>query len=190
MKGQAYFDIENNLLFFASEGYLGFGGLDMFSSHYNADNETYGQVENLLKPVNSSYDDYGLHISPNGQFGAIASNRDSSLSMRNPHCCDDIFMLNTTERSLTVIGQTYTMNNEGRVLLDSVEITLYRAEQDTLPLDGALSPTGDFNYNIDFKNQYMVIAEKPGYSDDSVSFSLNQPRKAQFSDTLYVELEL
>ena len=186
----AYFDIENNLLFFASEGYLGFGGLDMFSSHYNADNETYGQVENLLKPVNSSYDDYGLHISPNGQFGAIASNRDSSLSMRNPHCCDDIFMLNTTERSLTVIGQTYTMNNEGRVLLDSVEITLYRAEQDTLPLDGALSTRGDFNYNIEFRNQYMVIAEKPGYSDDSVSFSLDQPRKAQFSDTLYVELEL
>lgn len=186
----AYFNIENNLLFFASEGYLGFGGLDMFSSHYNADNETYGQVENLLKPVNSSYDDYGLHISPNGQFGAIASNRDSSLSMRNPHCCDDIFMLNTTERSLTVIGQTYTMNNEGRVLLDSVEITLYRAEQDTLPLDGALSTRGDFNYNIEFRNQYMVIAEKPGYSDDSVSFSLDQPRKAQFSDTLYVELEL
>ena len=36
----------------------------------------------------------------------------------------------------------------------------------------------------------MVIAEKPGYTDDSVSFSLEHPRKAQFSDTLYVELEL
>ena len=78
------------------------------------------------------------------KFGAIVSNRDSSFSMRNPHCCDDIFMLNTTKRSLTVIGQTYTMNNEGRVSLDSVEITLYRAEQDTFPLIGALSSTGDF----------------------------------------------
>lgn len=186
----AYFDEENNLLFFASEGHLGFGGLDMFLSSYDINNQTFEKAENLLKPVNSSYDDYGFHMSPSREFGAIASNRDSSLSMRNPHCCDDIFMLNTTRRSLTVIGQTFTLNSEGRVFLDSVEITLYRAEQDTFPLIGALSPEGDFNYDIEFRNQYMAIAEKPGYSDDSVSFSLEQPRKAQFSDTLYVELEL
>ena len=56
--------------------------------------------------------------------------------------------------------------------------------------NGRLTVHGDFNYNIDFKNQYMVIAAKPSYSNDSVSFSFNQPRKGQFSDTLYVELEL
>ena len=186
----AYFDTENSLFFFASEGHLGFGGLDMFTSPFNEANETFGPVVNQLKPINSSYDDYGFHMSPSREFGAIASNRDSSLSMRNPHCCDDIFMLNTTKRSLTVIGQSYTLNNEGRVSLDSVEITLYRAEQDTFPLIGALSPEGDFNYDIEFRNQYMAIAEKPGYTDDTVSFSLERPRKAQFSDTLYVELEL
>jgi outer membrane protein OmpA-like peptidoglycan-associated protein len=186
----AYFDEENNLLFFASEGHLGFGGLDMFLSPYDIDNQTFEKAENLLKPVNSSYDDYGFHMSPNREFGAIASNRDSSLSMRSPHCCDDIFVLNTTQRRLTVIGQTYTLNDQGRVFLDSTNITLYRAAQDTFPLDGMLAPTGKFDYNIEFGNEYMVVAEKSGYSEDSVFFSLDQPRKAQFSDTLYVDLEL
>jgi len=46
-------------LFFATDGHVGLGGLDVFVAQIE-DNGTVGDAYNAGKPVNSSYDDFGL----------------------------------------------------------------------------------------------------------------------------------
>ena len=48
---------DDNILFFASDGQLGLGGLDVFSVKMNADG-TMSKVYNLGTPVNSPQDDF------------------------------------------------------------------------------------------------------------------------------------
>ncbi len=65
---------KDNELYFASDGHLGFGGLDL----YRADNVngSWKNVSNLLKPFNSERDDFGYVQNPQDpNRGFLSSNR-------------------------------------------------------------------------------------------------------------------
>ena len=69
-----FLDKENNL-YFSSDGKLGLGGFDVFSSKLN--NRGYPQSSiNLGMPVNSAFDDFGYVYNQMKNFGYISSNRD------------------------------------------------------------------------------------------------------------------
>ncbi len=66
-------------LYFASDGHLGFGGLDIFEAELV--NGTYSNVTNLRQPINSGKDDFGYVLDPNdGSRGFLSSNRIGSGS--------------------------------------------------------------------------------------------------------------
>ncbi len=64
---------EYNNLYFASDGHLGLGGFDIFVTEI--DGNTYGEVVNLGKPVNSPSDDFTFVINDETKMGYFASNR-------------------------------------------------------------------------------------------------------------------
>jgi hypothetical protein len=64
--------LEGNL-FFASNGHVGLGGLDIFFSAANGNK--YNQPINVGLPVNSAYDDFALTLDSTGKAGYISSNR-------------------------------------------------------------------------------------------------------------------
>ena len=69
-----FLDQENNL-YYSSDGKLGLGGFDVFSSKLN--NRGYPQSSiNLGMPVNSAFDDFGYVYNQMKNFGYISSNRD------------------------------------------------------------------------------------------------------------------
>ena len=69
-----FLDKENNL-YYSSDGKLGLGGFDIFSSKLN--NRGYPQSSiNLGMPVNSAFDDFGYVYNQMKNFGYISSNRD------------------------------------------------------------------------------------------------------------------
>ncbi|MDD2797033.1 MAG: OmpA family protein [Bacteroidales bacterium] len=68
-----FFDQKNQLLYFASRGHLGLGGLDIFKVKISPD--SIGEVENLGMPVNSISDDFSFIIDNNSKSGYFASNR-------------------------------------------------------------------------------------------------------------------
>ena len=47
----------NNQLYFASDNHIGYGGLDIFKVNLNSEFKT---VENIGKPFNTTYDDFGF----------------------------------------------------------------------------------------------------------------------------------
>lgn len=61
---------EHNELFFASDGHVGLGGLDIFKS--GSDRST---VENMEAPINSNNDDFGFIVNEDGNLGYFTSNR-------------------------------------------------------------------------------------------------------------------
>jgi len=64
----------NGDLFFASDGHLGFGGLDIFKAEKTADG--FVNVSNLRQPINSGKDDFGYVLNPNDpNRGFLSSNR-------------------------------------------------------------------------------------------------------------------
>lgn len=63
---------DDTLLYFSSDGHLGFGGLDIFSSSIS--NQGFATPKNLTSPVNSSADDFGI-IFLGIDSGMFCSNR-------------------------------------------------------------------------------------------------------------------
>ncbi len=64
---------KDHLLFFASDGLAGLGGLDVFLADMKKN--TPGKVVNLGTPVNSTYDDFSMVMNDAGKSGYFASNR-------------------------------------------------------------------------------------------------------------------
>ena len=77
---------DNNNLYFASDGHLGLGGLDIFIAMPEEDG-TYKKVTNLKKPINSSNDDFGFIIDEEKQIGFLSSNRSGNAGSAS----DDIY---------------------------------------------------------------------------------------------------
>lgn len=63
----------DSILFFASEGHVGMGGLDIFYSKINKN--VFEQAINLGTPINSTYDDFSILLNSNSNGGYFCSNR-------------------------------------------------------------------------------------------------------------------
>ena len=66
---------DENELYFASDGQLGLGGLDIFVSKMEEDG-TFKDVYNVGAPVNGKSDDFALLIDTQTKYGFFTSNRD------------------------------------------------------------------------------------------------------------------
>ena len=66
---------DENELYFASDGQLGLGGLDIFVSKMEEDG-TFKEIYNVGAPVNSKNDDFALLIDTVSKYGFFTSNRD------------------------------------------------------------------------------------------------------------------
>lgn len=81
--------IDKDTLYFASDGWPGMGGLDVFKTYVDEDGD-WSKVENLKPPINSGSDDFGLVIdlkrrANTGELtGYFSSSRDKGAS-------DDIY---------------------------------------------------------------------------------------------------
>ena len=66
---------DENELYFASDGQLGLGGLDIFVSKMEEDG-TFKEIHNVGAPVNGKSDDFALLIDTQTKYGFFTSNRD------------------------------------------------------------------------------------------------------------------
>lgn len=93
----------DTLLFFASDGHVGYGGLDIFCSVIRGNSFT--QPVNLRRPFNSPGDDFNLLISDN--TGMLSSSRNEQVS-------DDIFLFDGLPSFLYLDGRvTDQVTGEG-----------------------------------------------------------------------------
>ncbi|MBT6007531.1 MAG: OmpA family protein [Prolixibacteraceae bacterium] len=75
--------IGDSILFFASDGHIGMGGLDIYYS--KIENGLYDRPKNVGAPINSTGDDFSILINPDFVGGYFCSNRN------NTEKSDDVF---------------------------------------------------------------------------------------------------
>jgi outer membrane protein OmpA-like peptidoglycan-associated protein/tetratricopeptide (TPR) repeat protein len=109
------FIYKNDILYFASQGWGGFGGLDMFTFNLKKDSKP----TNLGFPINSNRDDFGL-IMKNDKAGYLSSNR------KHGYIDDDIYYFFDKRReNKKLIVKAMLKKTDGTLVpLDSVEITI------------------------------------------------------------------
>lgn len=90
--------VMDDILFFASEGHVGLGGLDVFEVGIDG-----GTPQNLGVPINSSADDFGLIIDTSN-VGFISSNRDGYV--------DQIYRFKRRPIRIEIDGKVLAQYNE------------------------------------------------------------------------------
>ena len=79
------FHLDDKTLFFASDGRIGFGGLDIYMvNDYLDTNST--DVRNMGIPFNSPKDDFSFFLSNDLKFGFISSNRQGGKGDDDIYC--------------------------------------------------------------------------------------------------------
>ncbi|MCF8244462.1 MAG: hypothetical protein K9J37_07085 [Saprospiraceae bacterium] len=87
-----FFHVPSQTLYFSSDGRGGLGGYDVFSAK---NGETWSDVSNVGKPVNTSYNDIYYSLDDSAKGGFVSSNRPGSfyLDPNNKTCCNDIYRI-------------------------------------------------------------------------------------------------
>ena len=194
---------ENNKLFFASDGHVGLGGLDVFVTQL-AENGTTGEAFNVGKPVNSSADDFGLILNDKKGEGYFSSSRASGIGN------DDIYSFVRTDKDVglltscaqNITGVTRDVKTDEILPQATVELRNIANEVvATKTSDNA----GRFSFpDVDCATSYIVRASKPTYepaeaivnTSNEVGLVLNRdlylkpPLRVELGDDLAKTLEL
>ena len=84
-----FFNSKTNTLYFSSSWHNGYGGFDVFKSTFK--NQKFSSPENLLSPINTSWNDMYFNINENLQKGVLTSNRKGIIFEKGPTCCNDLW---------------------------------------------------------------------------------------------------
>ncbi|MEI2675423.1 MAG: OmpA family protein [Chitinophagaceae bacterium] len=84
-----YFNEEQQMFYFSSNGQINIGGFDIYKSKGGM--KSFESPQNLGLPFNSSVDDFYFSTDKSGKKGFFVSNRKGGFSVKSETCCDDIY---------------------------------------------------------------------------------------------------
>lgn len=191
----------NGKLYFASDGHIGFGGLDVFEAEGQHANWT--RVRNVGAPINSAKNDYGIMFTKAGEEGLFSSNRDSENGT------EDIYSFKMLQRPVVIefITLERKQNEEKRnieVPLPNTKIVISQKNlNDSLVvitnergqhfMDGRI---GDVYTLLGTKEGYLTqkkSAEIAATAGDTIQiamlFDKNELNRAIVLDNIYYDLD-
>ncbi len=155
--------ITENTLYFASDGHLGLGGLDVFkSSIINKGN--FDSPINLGAPLNSKKDDFSFIIKEDKNRGFVASNRDEGKGDDDIYSFVRIPLADEPKEICEQLVKGYISNSITGERIGNVMVTLFDEKNQKIT-----TTTTDLNgkYNFDTtlgcSIKYKVEASKTGY---------------------------
>jgi outer membrane protein OmpA-like peptidoglycan-associated protein len=145
---------DNNMLYFASSGKQGYGGLDIFKVDLNKNED----AQNLGNAINTKRDDFAFSMNTLKEIGYFSSNRSGvdNIYLAIPICQFEAIALVKDSKTNTLIsGANVSISDASNNLISS----------NTTSSNGKTS----FNVNCS-KTNYLLNISKEGY--DTVSISL------------------
>jgi len=157
-----FLHIDNNTLYFSSNGHTGFGGADLFMSQ-RVDDSTWATPVNLGIPINSSADETGMCIGVDGHNLYFASDRDSVAGNF------DIYRMKLPEQLQpvpvnTVKGYVYDSLTKERLNYASIYIRDPGTEQDLYHFNSNRGD-GSFMITLIAGKKYKVHTDRVSYQD-------------------------
>ncbi|WP_165750260.1 OmpA family protein [Cellulophaga sp. Z1A5H] len=147
--------LTNGTLYFASDGHLGFGGLDVFESKYS---DVFSKPINLGEPLNSRKDDFAYIVNEETQRGYVSSNRDGGIGD------DDIYSFERiqVECNQNVVGSV--ANELNGIPEDGVSVFLMD-KQGGIIAQTITNSNGEYIFDnpILCNSEYKIRVEKETY---------------------------
>lgn len=160
------FFASNDLLYFASDGHYGMGGLDIYSIQKGEDS-TWSDLTNIGAPFNTGADDFNYVFNPIDELGFITSNRDGGLGS------DDIYVFKGVEDSENPLakGKKQTLDvlvydAETKEPIEGATITIPDCYDDEWLSDDR----GILSTDIDDNLPCELFVEAPAYNGQKVPF--------------------
>ncbi|MRR20062.1 tetratricopeptide repeat protein [bacterium] len=141
---------DDGSLYFASDGHIGMGGLDLFRAAPQSGSGWI--VSNMRPPINSSSDDFGITFEKNGEKGLFSSSR-------KERGADDLYTFEMPPLLFTITGLVKDEKSGQPVQGATVQL---------IASDGANMQTetgnaGDFKFSLRPEVDYIFLASKNGF---------------------------
>lgn len=166
-----FLHIDNNTLYFASDGHTGMGGYDLYMSR-RIDDTTWSEPVNLGYPINTTANENSISLTTDGRVAYFASDRDSisgNYDLYRIGIPQELQPLQVT----TIYGYTYDSLAKDRLNYASI----YIKEKETgKEIYHFVSNRGDgsFMMTLPAGKQYIYDADRIGYMDMTGDISLQQ----------------
>ncbi|WP_299058541.1 OmpA family protein [uncultured Polaribacter sp.] len=161
-------------LYFSSNRFLGFGGLDVFKSYKTDDGFT--EPENLQLGINSNLDDFGFVLDDQTELGYFSSNRKGGKGG------DDIYKFKKAPRPLLIEGLIKVRKTLD--LVENAEVTL--VNKDSIIGTSTTTKDGIFNFKLETKEDYTINVKHSQYLPETYSFKTTEDR-TKIKKTLFLD---
>ena len=159
---------DSGILYFASDGRPGLGGLDIFQIDLNKINKR-NSVLNIGAPINGPMDDFSFCINETSNRGFFTSNREGGQGN------DDIYsfiqnkpMVYPCEQQLLGI----VLDNQTNEILSGSEVSLFSKDQQLISSQIS-DQKGEFNFGyVDCGSDFYIRASKRDYSTDEKAIQI------------------
>lgn len=164
-----FYHESSNTLFFSSDGYSGYGGLDMYQVFLPVNSSS--RVENLGSPLNSSFDDVYFYWENSMKDAYFASNRNDSYKLDTTlnACCFDIYKANLEPRKLVVKVLVFNKLNGEPILGSLLEVS----RSGDLVMEETNEESHEYIVDL-LRGTYKLKASKGGFVPDSTMLDMNQ----------------
>ncbi|WP_299903087.1 OmpA family protein [uncultured Aquimarina sp.] len=151
------------ILYFASDGHLGLGGLDIFAVDLE---KSYKEIYNIGEPINSPADDITFYIDGDTRKGYFASNRYGGRGN------DDIYSFVETSPLITKCEGSLLLkiiDNKSADPISNTEIEITNKNGEPI-FSGKTNDKGEAYINLECGDKtYDVITKKEDYESKSAS---------------------
>ena len=181
-----FYDVEDKLLYFASNGHVSIGGFDIFKAQ--GAETSWTNPQNAGIPYNTSADDYGFYLDKDKTAGFLVSNRVFGGEKITTTDTDIFYYdLGFGSQNIVVRGSVYDKLSGGEI--KNFKIELYQVQsggQETLLLKKDFS-NGGYELDVLADRTFKVIILSDGYEPKSYQFTTNDPNVTFYGQPVYLE---
>ncbi len=156
---------DSNRLYFASDGHVGLGGLDIFVAI--PETSGFSTAFNVGKPVNSSKDDFSFVLNEETKIGYFASNRKGGKGN------DDIYSFKQTQELITSCKQYIegvVFNTETNESIANADLKLLDSNGTTIGETKANS-LGVYKFEVECNTEYFIKASSNQFHPKEITLN-------------------
>ncbi len=146
----------DSVLYFASDGHPGMGGLDLFKATLQPSGKWF--IENMGSPMNSAFDDFGITFGK-GESGYFSSNRGDARGY------DHIFSFEKPELKVWISG--YVLDKDDEPVPNAI---IRIVGDDGSNQKAVAKPDGSFRFDLQRGVSYVMLAGANGYLNNKQEF--------------------
>lgn len=167
---------DGSILYFASDGHQGLGGLDIFMSK-SLNGGPFAKPLNLGETINSNMDDFSYVVDEKKNLGYFSSNRKAG---------DALYSFTRTENLERYVVEGDVRDKNSQNLLPGTLVSLYD-ENNILIGQMVTGAEADYIFATEPNKKYRIEAMRDFYIPHSEEFTTNEDGKLRYTIELFME---